>query len=129
MSGVHQIKNSNFADDMEIEILRAKIHRATVTESDLDYIGSIAIDQDLLDATGLIEGERVYIFNITNGERFDTYIIPGERGSGIIGINGAAAHKASKGDLIIIVAYGRCSIEEAKVYRPKVVFPSRENKI
>ncbi len=114
---------------MQIEILRAKLHRATVTEADLDYIGSIAIDQDLIDAVGLVENERVYIFNITNGERFDTYVIPGERGSGIIGINGAAAHKAQPGDLVIIVAYARCSIEEAKTFKPKIAFPDANNKL
>ena len=98
---------------MLIEVLRSKIHRAVVTESNLDYIGSITIDEALMDATGLIENEKVEIYNITNGERFSTYVITGERNSGVIGINGAAAHKAKKGDLIIIAAYAQMTPEEA----------------
>lgn len=108
---------------MLIEVLRSKIHRAVVTESNLDYIGSITIDEALMEATGLIENEKVEIYNITNGERFSTYVITGERDSGVIGINGAAAHKAKKGDLIIIAAYAQMELEEARRWHPTVIFP------
>lgn len=108
---------------MLIEVLRSKIHRVTVTESNLDYIGSITIDEALMEATGLIENEKVEIYNITNGERFSTYVIAGERNSGVIGINGAAAHKAKQGDLIIIAAYAQMELEEARHWHPTVIFP------
>jgi aspartate 1-decarboxylase len=113
---------------MFIEVLKSKIHRVTVVEANLDYIGSITIDEDLMDAVNLIENERVDIYNITNGERFSTYAIKGERGSGIIGINGAAAHKAGIGDLIIIASYASMDFEEAKTFTPSVVFP-KDNKL
>jgi aspartate 1-decarboxylase len=113
---------------MFIEVLKSKIHRVTVVEANLDYIGSITIDEDLMDAVNLIENERVDIYNITNGERFSTYAIKGERGSGIIGINGAAAHKAGVGDLIIIASYASMDFEEAKTFTPSVVFP-KDNKL
>lgn len=108
---------------MFIEVLKSKIHRVTVTEANLDYIGSITIDADMLDAAGMIENERVDIYNITNGERFSTYAIRGERGSGVIGINGAAAHKAHIGDLLIIASYAMMDFEEAKQWHPTVIFP------
>lgn len=108
---------------MLIEVLKSKIHRVTVTEADLDYIGSITIDKALLEASGIIENEKVEIYNITNGERFATYAIRGERGSGVIGINGAAAHKAHVGDLLIIAAYAQMDFEEAKQWHPTVIFP------
>jgi aspartate 1-decarboxylase len=108
---------------MLIEVLKSKIHRVTVTEADLDYIGSITIDEALLEASGIIENEKVEIYNITNGERFATYAIRGERGSGVIGINGAAAHKARVGDLLIIAAYAQMDFEEAKQWHPTVIFP------
>lgn len=113
---------------MFIEVLKSKIHRVTVIEANLDYIGSITIDEDLMDAVNLIENERVDIYNITNGERFSTYAIKGRRGSGIIGINGAAAHKAGVGDLIIIASYASMDFEEAKTFTPSVVFP-KDNKL
>lgn len=113
---------------MLIEVLRSKIHRVTVTEADLDYIGSITIDEALMEASGIIENERVEIYNITNGERFATYAIKGERGSGVIGINGAAAHKAHIGDLIIIAAYAQMELEEAKSWHPTVIFP-KDNRL
>ena len=113
---------------MFIEVLKSKIHRVTVIEANLDYIGSITIDEDLMDAVNLIENERVDIYNITNGERFSTYAIKGERGSGIIGINGAAAHKAGVGDLIIIASYASMDFGEAKAFTPSVVFP-KDNKL
>jgi aspartate 1-decarboxylase len=114
---------------MQIEILKSKIHRATVTEANLDYIGSISIDENLLDAANLIENERVHIYNITNGERFDTYIIKAERGSGTIGLNGAAARKVQKNDLVIIVSYAQMEFESAKNFEPIILFPDGNNKI
>ena len=112
---------------MLIQVLRSKIHRVTVTEADLDYIGSITIDQDLMDASGIIENERVEIYNITNGERLATYAIAGERGSGVIGINGAAAHKARPGDMLIIAAYAQMTLEEARNWHPTVIFPKNNH--
>lgn len=106
-----------------IELLKSKIHRVTVTQARLDYIGSITIDRDLLDAAGIYEGERVYIVNNNNGERFDTYAIPGERGSGVICLNGAAARKVQPGDIVIIMAYAHVSVDEAENFKPKVIFP------
>lgn len=114
---------------MNIELLKSKIHRATVTEANLDYIGSIAIDQDLMEASNLIENERVNIYNINNGERFDTYVIKGKRGSGIISLNGAAARKVAVGDKVIIVSYASMDFEEAKSFRPFIIFPDENNKI
>lgn len=113
---------------MQIQVLKSKIHRVTVTEADLDYIGSITIDADLMDASGIIENERVEIYNITNGERFATYAIRGERGTGVIGINGAAAHRAPVGSLIIIASYALMDFEEAKQWHPTVIFP-KNNKL
>ena len=108
---------------MFIEVLKSKIHRVSVTEADLDYIDSITIDEDLMDASGIIENQKVEIYNITNGERFATYAIRGERGSGVIGINGAAAHKAPVGSLLIIAAYAHMTPEEAATWHPTVIFP------
>ena len=108
---------------MQIEVVKSKIHRAIVTQADLNYIGSITIDEDLMDAANIIENERVHIYNINNGERFETYIIRGERGSGCICLNGAAARKVQVGDTIIIISYALMDFEEAKVFQPKVVFP------
>lgn len=108
---------------MQIERLKSKIHRVTVTEADLNYVGSITIDEDLLDAANMIEGEKVYIVNNNNGERFETYIIKGERGSGIICLNGAAARRAQPGDIIIIISYAIMDFEEAKVFKPWIIFP------
>lgn len=114
---------------MLIELLKSKIHRATVTDANLNYIGSITIDEDLMDAVNLIENERVHIYDINNGERFDTYVIRGERGSGVIAINGAAARKVAPGDLTIIVSYASLTPEEAKTFRPAIIFPDNQNKI
>ena len=108
---------------MQVEVVKSKIHRVTVTESNLDYIGSITIDEDLMDAANIIRGERVYIVDNNNGERFETYIIKGERGSGVICLNGAAARKAQPGDIIIIMSYAMMDFEEAKTFKPAVVFP------
>ncbi len=114
---------------MNIEVLKSKIHRATITQADLNYIGSIAIDEDLMDAANLIENEKVSIFNINNGERISTYIIKGERGSGQISLNGAAARRVAVGDLVIIVSYAGMDFEEAKTFRPAILFPDENNKI
>ena len=114
---------------MQIEILKSKIHRATVTESNLNYIGSITIDQDLLDATGLIENERVHVYNLNNGQRFDTYIINGKRGSGEICMNGAAARLIHVRDKIIIVSYCLMNQEEAKKHHPHVILVDDNNRI
>jgi aspartate 1-decarboxylase len=114
---------------MMIDVLKSKIHRATVTRANLHYIGSVTIDEDLMDAVQLIENERVHIYNINNGERFDTYVIKGKRGSGEIGINGAAARKIVEGDLVIIVSYAVMDFEEAKSYKPLIIFPDEKNKI
>ncbi|MEZ5084024.1 MAG: aspartate 1-decarboxylase [Bacteroidales bacterium] len=114
---------------MQIEVLKSKIHRATITESDLNYIGSIGIDEDLMDACNMIENERVHIYNINNGERLETYIIKGKRGSGLISLNGAAARRAAIGDKIIIVSYATMDFEKAKTYKPLILFPDDQNKI
>lgn len=108
---------------IQLQMLKSKIHRVTVTEANLDYIGSITIDEDLLDAAGILPGERVYIVDNNNGERFDTYAIAGPRGSGVICLNGAAARKVHRGDIVIIMAYATMSEEEARSFRPKVIFP------
>lgn len=113
---------------MQIEVLKSKIHRVAVTQADLNYIGSITIDEDLMDAAGLIENERVYIYNINNGERFDTYAIKGRRGSGVIGLNGAAARMAQIGDMVIIVSFAQMDFEQAKKFHPTVIFP-KNNKL
>lgn len=108
---------------MQIEVLKSKIHRAVVTYADLNYVGSITIDEDLMDAANLCEYERVHIYNINNGERLETYVIKGKRGSGTIGLNGAAARKVCVGDLVIIVSYASMTPEEARRHQPTVVFP------
>ncbi len=115
---------------MYIEVVKSKIHRVTVTEANLNYIGSITIDEDLMDAANLIAGEKVHIVNNNNGERFETYVIKGDRGSGMICLNGAAARKVQPGDVIIIMAYAYMDFEEAKNFKPAVVFPdTKTNKL
>ena len=114
---------------MMIQRFKSKIHRATITQADLNYIGSITIDEDLLDAANLIEGERVQVVNNNNGERLETYVIKGERGSGVICLNGAAARRAQVGDTVIIIAYAWMEVEEAKRFNPAIVFPDEHNRI
>lgn len=114
---------------MTIEILKSKIHRASITEANLHYIGSIGIDEDLMEAANLIEFEKVQVLNINNGERLETYVIKGERGSGMISLNGAAARKAVVGDLVIIAAFGHVTPEEARTFKPAIVFPDNNNRI
>ncbi len=110
-------------------MLNAKIHRATITQADLNYEGSLTIDRDLMDAVGIITFERIKVYNINNGERFDTYAIDGPRGSGVIGLNGAAARKGMKGDLIIIVTYGSYSEQELENYHPRIALLDECNRI
>ncbi|MBP6526767.1 MAG: aspartate 1-decarboxylase [Prevotella sp.] len=114
---------------MYINVLKSKLHCAKVTEANLNYMGSITIDEDLLDAANMIAGEKVQIVNNNNGERFETYIIKGERGSGCICLNGAAARKALVGDIVIIISYALMDFEEAKSFEPKVIFPKEGNKL
>ncbi|WP_205480531.1 aspartate 1-decarboxylase [Sphingomonas arenae] len=110
-------------------MLKSKIHRATVTQADLHYVGSVTIDEDLLDAADLLPGEQVAIVDVTNGARLETYAIPGERGSGVIGINGAAAHLVHPGDLVIIISYAVLGDAEARAYQPKIVHVDGANRI
>ncbi len=108
---------------MMIEIVKSKIHRVTVTEADLQYVGSISIDEDLMEASNLIEGEKVQVLDINNGERLETYVIKGERNTGQICINGPAARKIAVGDIIIIMSYALMDFEEAKTFKPNIIFP------
>ena len=108
---------------MVIEVLKSKIHRVRVTQANVDYVGSITIDSALMEAANIICGEKVQVVNVTNGERLETYAIPGQAGSGVICLNGAAAHKASVGDVIIIISYASMDFEEAKSFKPWVIFP------
>jgi aspartate 1-decarboxylase len=114
---------------MQIEVLKSKIHRATITGSELNYIGSIAIDEDLIEAANLIENEKVHIYNINNGERLETYVIKAARCSGIISLNGAAARKVALGDKVIIVSYASLDFEKAKQFKPNIIFPDENNKL
>jgi aspartate 1-decarboxylase len=115
---------------MYIEVLKSKIHRVTVTEANLNYLGSITIDEDLMDAASLIENEKVQVVNVNNGERIETYVITGERGTGVICLNGPAARKVVVGDVIIIMSYAMIEMEKAKLFKPVIIFPdSTTNKI
>jgi aspartate 1-decarboxylase len=114
---------------MHISLLKSKIHRAVITQAELNYVGSITIDEDLIEAAGLYEYEHVHIVNVNSGTRIETYVIAGERGSGVICLNGAAARSGQKGDRVIIMAYADVTPEEAKTYRPRVVFVGDENEI
>ena len=110
----------------QIEVLKSKIHRVTVTQADLNYVGSITIDEELMEAANMIEGEKVQVLDVDNGERFETYIIKGARGSGSICLNGPAARKVQVGDVVIIVSYARMDFEEAKAFKPWVIFPDTQ---
>lgn len=115
---------------MFIEVLKSKIHRVTVTEANLNYIGSIAIDEDLMEAANIIENEKVQVLDLNNGERLETYVIRGKRGSGEICLNGAAARKVLVGDILLIMSYASMDFEEAKTFRPSIIFPdTRTNKL
>ena len=112
---------------MKIEVLKSKIHRVTVTEANLNYVGSITIDEDLMDAANIIEFEKVQVVIINNGERLETYVIKGERGSGVICLNGPAARKVAVGDVAIIMSYATMDFEEAKKFKPTIIFPDSKN--
>jgi aspartate 1-decarboxylase len=114
---------------LRIEILKSKIHRARITQAELHYVGSITIDEDLMDAANLVEGEKVTVVNINNGERLETYVIKGDRGSGMVCLNGPAARKAMVGDIVIIISYGSVELEEARTFKPWVIFPTPDNKL
>jgi aspartate 1-decarboxylase len=114
---------------MQIEVLKSKVHRVKVTEADLNYIGSITIDEDLLDAANMIEGEKVQIVNINNGERIETYTIRGKRGSGEVCLNGPAARRVAVGDVVIIISYATMDFDEAKTFQPSIVFPNEETNL
>lgn len=114
---------------MQIEIFKSKIHRVKITQAELHYVGSITIDEDLMDAANLIAGEKVQIVNVNNGERLETYVIKGERGSGMICLNGPAARKAQVGDVVIIISYALMDFEEAKNFEPTVIFPDQNNRL
>ena len=116
-----------FCRIMMIQRFKSKIHRATVTEANLNYVGSITIDEDLMDAANLIDGERVQIVNNNNGARLETYVITGERGSGVICLNGAAARKVAVGDIVIIIGYAYMDFKEAKTFKPALAFPDENN--
>ena len=114
---------------MQIEVVKSKIHRIRVTGADLNYIGSITIDEDLMDAANIIQGEKIQIVNNNNGERLETYVIPGPRRTGELTLNGAAARKVAVGDILILIAYARMDIEEAKKFNPALVFPDEETNL
>ena len=114
---------------MRIEVLKSKIHRVKITQAELHYVGSITIDEALIDAANLIEGEKVQVVNVNNGERLETYVIKGERNSGMICLNGPAARKAQVGDIVIIISYASMEVEEAKNFKPALIFPTPDNKL
>ena len=114
---------------MKIDVLKSKIHKVTVTGADLNYIGSITIDKDLMDAANIVEGEKIHIVNNNNGERFVTYVISGSRGSGEITVNGAAARKVSIGDILILITYASMNLEDAKTFKSSIIFPNEENNL
>jgi len=114
---------------MQIHVVKSKIHRVKVTSADLNYIGSITIDEDLMDAANIVQGEKIQIVNNNNGERLETYAIPGPRNSGEITLNGAAARKVAPGDVLILITYAMMDIEDAKKFKPSLVFPNEENNL
>lgn len=114
---------------MQIEVLKSKIHRAVITEANLNYVGSITLDEDLIEAANIIENEKVQVVNVNNGERLETYVIKGEKGSGICCLNGPAARKGMAGDVVVIISYGSMDFEEAKKFKPWIVFPKEGNKL
>lgn len=114
---------------MQIQLLKSKIHRVKITQAELHYVGSITIDEDLMDAANIIANEKVQVVNVNNGERLETYVIKGERGSGQVCLNGPAARKAQVGDIVIIISYTTMDFEEAKSYQPTVIFPDEHNQL
>src|SRR3954452_5367412 len=114
---------------MQIEVLKSKIHRAVITEANLQYVGSLTLDEDLMDAANMIEGEKITIVNVNNGERMETYIIKGKRGSGAVCLNGPAPRRGEVGDVVVIISYATLDFDEAKKFRPVIVFPKEGNKL
>ena len=114
---------------MFVEIFKSKIHRAVVTEANLNYVGSITLDEELMNAANIIENEKVQVVNVNNGERLETYVIKGKKGSGICCLNGPAARKVAVGDIVIVIAYATMEFEEAKKFKPTVIFPAEGNKL
>jgi aspartate 1-decarboxylase len=114
---------------MQIQILKSKVHRAVITEANLNYVGSLTLDEDLMDAANMIEHEKIQVVNVNNGERIETYLIKGARGSGVVCLNGPAARKGAEGDIIIIISYAVMDFEEAKKFKPTVIFPKEGNKL
>jgi aspartate 1-decarboxylase len=114
---------------MEVEILKSKVHRITITEANLNYIGSLTLDEDLMDAANLIENEKVQVVNVNNGARIETYMITGKRGSGVCCLNGPAARSGAVGDIVIVISYARMPFEEAKKFKPRVIFPKEGNRL
>jgi aspartate 1-decarboxylase len=114
---------------MQIQVLKSKIHRAVITEANVNYVGSLTLDEDLMDAAGLIANEKIQVVNVNNGERLETYLIKGERGSGVVCLNGPAARKGVVGDVVIIISYGLLDYQEAKSFEPWIVFPKEGNKL
>lgn len=114
---------------MQIEILKSKVHRAVITEANLNYIGSLTLDEDLMDAANMIEHEKIQVVNVNNGERIETYLIKGKRGSGVVCLNGPAARRGAEGDIVIIISYATIDFEEAKQFKPSIVFPKEGNRL
>jgi aspartate 1-decarboxylase len=114
---------------MQIEVLKSKLHRVTITEANLNYVGSLTVDEDLMEAANMIEYEKIQVVNVNNGERIETYLIKGERGSGIICLNGPAARKGAEGDIVIVISYATMDFEAAKTFHPTVVFPELGNRL
>ena len=114
---------------MLIEVLKSKVHRAVITEANLNYVGSLTLDEDLMDGANLIENEKIQVVNVNNGERIETYIIKGKRGSGVVCLNGPAARRGAEGDIVIIISYATMDFEEAKTFKPWIIFPKDGNKL
>ncbi len=114
---------------MQIQILKSKVHRVVITEANLNYVGSLTLDEDLMDAANMIEHEKIQVVNVNNGERIETYLIKGKRGSGIVCLNGPAARKGAEGDVVIVISYALMDFEEAKKFKPTVIFPMEGNKL
>jgi aspartate 1-decarboxylase len=126
----HQCRKlPNFATAMNISVLKSKVHRAVITEANLHYVGSLTLDEDLMDAANLIENEKVQVVNVNNGERLETYLIKGKRGSGICCLNGPAARRGMTGDVVVIISYCSLPFEEAKTFKPSIVFPKEGNRL
>jgi aspartate 1-decarboxylase len=114
---------------MQIEILKSKVHRVVITEANLNYVGSLTLDEDLMDAANMIEHEKIQVVNVNNGERIETYLIKGKRGSGVVCLNGPAARKGAAGDIVIVISYATMDFEEAKAFKPTVIFPKEGNRL